>query len=285
MKTKEILFSTALVFLASTQCFAMNDVNVNDTIVVETNTKTITRIDKQTGDTISITSETIEPNIESNESYVIDENNNHLRFVWQAKKDSDFTPHWSGFSFAFNGYDEDKIPLGAYKASLSYTYSFNISQYSMRLFNSNFGAFTGFGLDFSRYSFQDNVALSVVDGNTVFVPAPNGVHYKNSVLSANYVSIPLMLEYQVSNFHISGGGIGLVKFYSKSQIKYKDESGRTHKESQGRDMNLRPLDFRFRVQAGIGSVSFFANYSPMSIFRDSKGPELKPFSLGILLSM
>lgn len=281
MKTKAILFSVALLVFFSERSFA----STNDTIIVET--KTTVKIDTQTGDTISIVTETNEPqNIEADNSYIIDENNNQLTFFWQTKKNKrGLDPHWEGFSFLFNGYDEDKVPLGGYKASSSYTYSFNISSYSMRLFNSNFGLFTGLGLDFSRYSFQDNAALAMVNGTTAFVPAPDGVDYRSSVLSANYVSFPLMLEYQFKNFYVSGGAVGLIKFYSKSRVKYRDLNGDKQDEVMGRDMNLRPVDFRMRFQVGIGCASFVASYAPMSIFRDKKGPEMKPFSMGILLSM
>lgn len=202
-------------------------------------------------------------------------------FSWKKKKF--LSAHWSGVGMGFMNYDDKNIPNGALKVSSSHNFTLNIASVQKQISNSNWLLVSGFGLEWSRYHFDDNAALTKVDGITVFEKAPEGVSYKDTKLLAYYLTIPLLLEYQTSHFHVSGGLVGFLKYYSKSQVKYYEQEGKV-RENKGRDLNIRPVDVRLRLQVGIDDVSIFGYYAPFSMFPDDKGPDLKTYTIGLMVS-
>lgn len=207
-------------------------------------------------------------------------------FSWKNRKKKRLSSHWTGFGMGFMNYDDNGIPNGKLKMSSSHSFSLNLFNYSMHIKNSNWLFVSGIGFEWFRYHFDGNAGLVKRDGITVFEPAPDGVDYKSNMLLAYYITVPLLMEYQIpmgrSNFHISGGVVGFLKYYSKSQIEYKVE-GKNQKEVLGRDLNIRPYDLKLRLQAGIGDISLFGYYSPFSLFNNNEGPDLKTYSIGMML--
>lgn len=206
-------------------------------------------------------------------------------FSWDKKRSLD--PHWTGLGFAFSSLNglPDNVNL---KRGMSYTISLNLADYSIP-FSNHFLFVSGFGLDFTRYHFDGNIGLEKVGGVAQFVPSPEGINYKSSKLVAYYVTIPALIEYQTNvrrrnEFYVSGGLVCYLKYYSKSQVDYV-ENGNTLKISKGHDMNLLPVNAGFLLQIGFArGFTLFSTYSPISIFEDKKGPDVKPLSLGLRLN-
>ncbi|EGK01344.1 hypothetical protein [Dysgonomonas gadei] len=247
------------------------------TVVTETVTDTVTGLVTTT----RTETEKIIPTVVEPESSVMYDGSSY-NFIFSWKKKKHLSPHWTGIGMGFMNYDD--IPNGNLKMSTSHNFTVNIIDFHKQIKNSNWLLVSGIGSEWSRYHFDDNSALTKKDGITVFEPAPEGVNYKATQLIAYYVTIPLLLEYQTSNFHISGGVVGFLKYYSKSQVKFKDDEG-THKVSMGQDLNIRPIDMRFRLQMGINNVGVYGYYAPFSMFSKDKGPDLKTYTIGIMIGI
>lgn len=247
------------------------------TVVTETVTDTVTGLVTTT----RTETEKIIPTVVQPESSVMYDGSSY-NFIFSWKKKKHLSPHWTGIGMGFMNYDD--IPNGNLKMSTSHNFTVNIIDFHKQIKNSNWLLVSGIGSEWSRYHFDDNSALTKKDGITVFEPAPEGINYKATQLIAYYVTIPLLLEYQTSNFHISGGVVGFLKYYSKSQVKFKDDEG-THKVSMGQDLNIRPIDMRFRLQMGINNVGVYAYYAPFSMFSKDKGPDLKTYTIGIMIGI
>lgn len=279
-----IMFLSACPFILK----ASNTIN-QDTIIKTITTVTVT--DPATGKTETTITETqkIVPT-ETEGSFVYDNGASYnLIFAWdhmreKPRKRKKLRPHWAGIGMGFINYDDKDIPNGELKMSRSHNFTLNIASFSKQIEKSNFLFVSGLGLDWSRYHFDNNAALTKENGVTFFKPAPDGVHYKSTKLLSYYVTIPLLLEYQTGEFHISGGLTGFFKYYSKSQVKFYDQDGK-HKKNMGRDLNIRPVDVKLRFQAGIKSLSIYGYYSPYSMFKDNKGPDLKPYTIGLMLRL
>ncbi|MDR1882498.1 MAG: hypothetical protein LBR26_06910 [Prevotella sp.] len=253
--------------------------SVQDTIIRTIVTSTVT--DTVTGKTVTTRTETekIIPTAEPESKVIYDGASYNFIFSWKKKKS--LNPHWTGTGMGFMNYND--IPNGRLKMSASHNFTINLTDFHKQIKNSNWLVVSGIGSEWSRYHFDDNSALTKKDGIAMFEPAPEGVHYKATQLIAYYITIPLLLEYQVSSFHISGGVAGFFKYYSKSQVKIKDEKG-VHKVSMGQDLNIRPVDMKARLQIGINNVSIYGYYSPFSMFGKNKGPDLKTCTIGVIVS-
>ncbi|WP_029905670.1 hypothetical protein [Prevotella sp. 10(H)] len=275
------LFTIAALLLF-TICVKADDIkHVQDTIIKTVVTETVT--DTITGNIITTRTETekIIPTVTEPESKVMYDGSSY-NFIFSWKKKKNLSPHWTGIGMGFMNYSD--IPHGRLKMSTSHNFTVNLFDFHKQIKNSNWLIVSGIGSEWSRYHFDDNSALTKRDGITVFEPAPKGVNYKATQLIAYYVTVPLLLEYQVSHFHVSAGVVGFFKYYSKSQVKFKDEEG-THKVSMGQDLNIRPVDMKFRLQAGIRGINVYTYLSPFSMFPKDKGPKLKTYTIGLMIGI
>ena len=101
-----------------------------------------------------------------------------------------------------------------------------------------------------------------------------------------YLTAPLLLEFQIpagkKRIHISGGVIGGVKLWSNTKMKYTIGGEKSKEKAKG-DYNLAPLRWGFTARIGYRALNFYANYYMMPLFKESLGPELYPFSIGLAL--
>ncbi len=276
------IITLAAICLYTISSFAENPVLPQDTII-----KTISTVierDSITGEKITKTT----TSIEKKESQTLDEskieyNGSSYNFLFSWKKRKHLHPHWAGIGVGFLNYNN--IPNGDIKMSKSLNFTINLFDFNKQISNSNWLFVSGIGSEWSNYHFDNNAALTKKDGVTFFEPAPEGINYKTNKLTVHYLTIPLLLEYQVSNFHISGGAVAFFKFYSRSHVKYYDEHEKKIEETKGRDLNIRPIDMKFRIQAGIDDVSIYGYYSPFSMFEKGKGPDLRTYTIGLILSL
>ncbi|MDR2948943.1 MAG: outer membrane beta-barrel protein [Prevotella sp.] len=260
--------------------YAEDITSLQDTIV-----KTVKIVIEQnpaTGsmDTIQTESQTLIPEKENESNILLGGSSYNFLFSWKKKKH--LSPHWTGFGMGFMNYDD--IPNGSLKMSKSHNFTVNLFDFHKQIGKSNWLVVSGIGAEWSRYHFDENAALTKVDGRTTFQPAPEGIDYKSTKLLAYYITIPLLLEYQISNFHVSGGVVGFFKYYSKSQVKYYVDNEKVVK-NMGRDLNIRPVDMKLRLQVGINDISVYAYYSPFSMFGKDKGPDLKTYTIGVMLGI
>lgn len=263
--------------------YTQDIVNPQDTIIKTVTT--VTQTDPETGITTTTTTETerIAPILkeESESSVIYDGSSYGFIFSWKKKKH--LNPHWTGFGMGFMNFDKD-IRYGALNVSRSHNFTLNLIDYHKQIGNSNWLFVTGIGTEWSRYHFDENVALTKVDGETFFQPAPNGIDYKSTKLLAYYITFPLLLEYQTHGFFISGGVVGFLKHYSKSQVKYYVD-GEKIVTNKGRDLNIRPVDMKLRLQMGVKDISAYAYYSPFSMFDKNKGPDLRTYTIGLMIGL
>lgn len=260
--------------------YAEDITSLQDTIV-----KTVKIVIEQnpaTGnmDTVRTESQVLISEKENESNILLGGSSYNFLFSWKKKKH--LSPHWTGFGMGFMNYDD--IPNGSLKMSKSHNFTVNLFDFHKQIGKSNWLVVSGIGAEWSRYHFDENAALTKVDGITTFQPAPDGIDYKSTKLLAYYITIPLLLEYQASNFHVSGGVVGFFKYYSKSQVKYYVDNEKVVK-NMGRDLNIRPVDMKLRLQVGINDISVYAYYSPFSMFGKDKGPDLKTYTIGIMLGI
>jgi hypothetical protein len=203
-------------------------------------------------------------------------------FSWKKKAKKSHRP---GIGFAFSnleGLGDVGVDLNR---SRSYSVVLNIGEHTVPL-NQNWLMATGLGFDWSRYHFRGNRSLQSIGGRTVFY-LDDGREYRSSRFLIYYATVPLVLEYQAKvnraqTFFVYGGLEGLIKLYSKSQAEIKTASG-TSKETY-RGLHLLPLNYRFTARMGLGGVSLFGYYQPLSMFEKGKGPDVHPCGLGLMLS-
>jgi hypothetical protein len=202
-----------------------------------------------------------------------------------------FNGHWSGFELGFNGLtDEDYSLYPATDADFmeldqpkSMEVNINFLEYSIVL-DSHIGLVTGMGFSMNNYRFDHDLTLVKGDNHIIPLWFNEDQKVEKSKLTASYLTVPLLLEFQIpvngrsNRLFISGGLIGGINLGSHTKVKY-DHS----KEKDRGSFNINPFKCSATVRAGFNDLSLYASYGLTPLFKNDKGPELFPFSIGISL--
>lgn len=232
------------------------------------------------------------------------DNEDDFDFDWDGFGDFDFWPflkkdkfngHWAGFELGLTNFvnvdNKFELPEGGefleLDAAKSWSYSLNVLEFNIPLHKKYFGIVTGVGFDWKRYHFEKNESLEYdVEGNITSVEA--GSPLSENKLNVNSVTVPLLIELQVpvgrkdKRLHISGGVIGSMRTGSKLQQAWEDDESH-YEMSRRSDFGLSTFKYAYTLRVGYHDFQIFANYEPISLFEDGKGPEVYPISIGFRL--
>lgn len=239
------------------------------------------------------------------------------KYVWKWRRNK-FDGHWGGIDIGINGYntkdfkgnlkDEDSYLDLRYPKSVAFY--LNLLEFNVPFAkNQKWGMTTGLGFEWHNYRFSHPTWLSnegvALEGFYV-----DGVGVKKSKLTTCHLTVPLIFEFQTNNrkrfrdsFHVGMGVVGGVRIGTHSKIKFENKdntfflvepipgetpiiqekhySGKKYKDHD--DFFLTPLKLDATVRIGWGRINLFANYSIFEMFREGKGPELYPWTVGITL--
>ncbi len=176
------------------------------------------------------------------------------------------------------------------------------------------GLLTGLGLSWNNYRFVKNTRLSG-DAGYLQGQIEDGIKVRKSKLTVFSIRLPLIMEFQTNmedhkrknDFYISAGLIGSLRINSHSK-RYYDELNKEFdvlqydeqtqdfvkigtatspdypKVKKFDDFYLNPFRLDATARIGWGRVNLFATYALTPMFRKNKGPELYPWSIGIVLT-
>lgn len=199
---------------------------------------------------------------------------------------------WGGFEFGLNNfmgpdYAFDLPADAAFmesKLTNSWGASFNFAEKSLGLVQNYFGLVTGLGFDFHRYMLSNDVKIAEDNGQMVGIPVD--VSLDKNRLSAAYLTLPLMAEFQIpvygehNRIHLSAGVVGGLRLGTRQVQKFQvNEEKQKTKIKDG--FNLRDLRYGFTARVGYGDWALFANYYPQTLFKEGMGPDIYPFTVGI----
>ncbi len=192
---------------------------------------------------------------------------------------------WAGLSIGYS--DLGSTSTVSYLGQRGNSLTVNINPVELVLYSrGRFVLSTGLGVELNNFSFSDNMKLAIgADG--VLIPdlsyAAAGIVLKKSKLSTNYVTVPLLVEFNPSRYrrdiHISGGVVAGALFNSHTKVKY--ESAGVLEKSKGHDLPIEKLRLGYTLQFGWRSYGIFVRYYPTSIFETNKGPDVGQLTVGL----
>ena len=242
--------------------------------------------------------------IDDDENTVVSFPNRRYNSKWdiEYRRKRSFKGHWAGVEFGINGY-LDKNQSLTMKNEMSYldlkqarSWNFNVNflQYSIGFGTNKIGLVTGMGLEFNNYHFSNPISLKVdktlgspTNGMTIVDSTYINFDVSKTKLSTTHLTIPLLLEFQIPTgdhghrIFISGGVIGELRIGAHTKVVY-DDNGK-NKDKNREDFNLSTFRYSFTARVGYRGLKLFANYSPVQLFEKDKGPEVYPYSIGLIL--
>jgi hypothetical protein len=217
----------------------------------------------------------------------------------KSKKKKKFKGNWAGLEFGVNGYLNNNfgldIPAEYSYMELNYPKSINFNlnffQQSIPIFGHKFGMVTGMGIQWYNYRFYNNATVLSPDSATLFgyIDNTKGRSYSKSKLTSSYLVVPLLFEFQTNrhhksnSFHISTGVIGGIRLATHTKQVYSFDGSGKNKPKVRDEFFMQPFRLDATLRIGWGPLNLYGNYSITPMFRNNKGPELYPFSVGFIL--
>ncbi|HHT23353.1 MAG TPA: hypothetical protein GXZ87_08615 [Bacteroidales bacterium] len=213
-----------------------------------------------------------------------------IPFIKKKKERTQLDGHFKGLSFGslythnnftdFN--DTDGMKIG-----FSNEISVNPIEYTLPIINHYLGLISGIGMTWRNYHIGNNSRLINDNGITKVAPALDGTNYSYSRLRTFEFTVPIYLElHPLGNdkFYLMGGMLLGVNTFTSHKVKYVNERGKKVKNVLGRDYNVNPFSASWLVQMGWEDLAVFGKYTPTSLFKNGKGPDVETLSVGLSLS-
>jgi hypothetical protein len=150
----------------------------------------------------------------------------------------------------------------------------------------------GLGLELNNYRFKNDISFDEGGVNpwnpSQNIPHPfvfrDSVDFSKNKLAADYVTIPLMLNFRTNPNSSDKGislsaGVSMGYLYSSRNKQVSDTRG---KEKNRGDYDLEKWKFSYVGELGLGPVHLYGSYSPKSIFQNDLN--FTPYNIGIRLS-
>lgn len=217
----------------------------------------------------------------------------------KSKRKPKFKGNFAGLEFGVNGYmapnfsldlpaEHEFLELNYVK---SYNFNINFFQQSINLIGNKFGLVTGMGVQWYNYRFYQKNTILTSDSGYIdgYYDQTSGLSYTKSKLTSSYLVVPLLLEFQTNgkhksnSFHISAGVIGAVRLSSHTKQVYNFNGTGKNKPKVYDEYFLQPFRLDATARIGWGPLNIYANYALTEMFRKGRGPELYPFSIGLVL--
>lgn len=216
----------------------------------------------------------------------------HHRERYQVHRTLLYDASWNGFEAGLNMFlktppDVVNVNNGAQGMEIrplrSWYFGFNIADVGVA-FNKkhNAGIFTGIGLGWNNFSWNNDVKIEFDPDNVVYtlVPIDEDKIVKNSKYGALFLQVPLMLEVRPTRYmYIDAGVTGGLRIAQWNRVKFAD--GTQVKRYYGASINQFKLDASLRI--GSEYIGFFANYALLPLF-ETESAKVHPINFGFSIT-
>lgn len=221
----------------------------------------------------------------------------HNDFWWdfKGKRVRNFNGHWAGFDVGLNNFlnanNEMEMPEDGKFMELktgSWAFNLNFLEYNMQLVKGRAGFTTGMGFEWNNYNFKKDIILHE-DENGIITGTVADVEYDLNKLHTGYLTVPFLFEIQSGStdygkrFYFNFGVIGGVKIGSKTKQEFEENDDK-HKSKVKGDYQLSTFRYAVTARVGYRALRLFASYNLVPLFKNDKGPELYPFTVGLTLA-
>lgn len=238
-------------------------------------------------------------------------NNNDTYIRVRRKNDtkpSNVSTNWVIVDFGFTNYSDktDYANTGAYlfnkpgvpnlgandfKLNAGKSVNINIWLFMQRLnlIQHHVNLKYGLGVELNNYRYRS--AISYLEQNpfvTGQAPAPviirDSISFSKNKLAADYVTIPLMLNFSTSTDDYNKGfsvSVGVSAGYLYSQRNKQVSEARGKQTNRG-NYDVEQFKFSYIGEISFGPVRLYGSYTPKSIYE--RGLKMRPYTFGVRLS-
>ncbi|MEM9050445.1 MAG: outer membrane beta-barrel protein [Bacteroidota bacterium] len=162
----------------------------------------------------------------------------------------------------------------------------NFAQVKGRIIKDYFGITTGLTVQIYNWKFADNNELDF-SGDSLLLRPTNEKNVKKNKLRAEYIGIPLLLEFNTSldpdkAFHISAGVVGKVRLGNMYKQKYSIE-GNDNKESLKGELGMNRWAADAMLRIGYKRLTIFGQVGLLPLFDNDNTQDVYPVAVGFMI--
>lgn len=141
----------------------------------------------------------------------------------------------------------------------------------------------GLSLEWHHFRYDDDFRI-LPDTNTLVIVNEEAISFDKNKFNTMHAAAPLLLGFETkpwdtdNSFRMQFGYSPGVMLRGKTKYKYDNE-----KEIEKDDFNLSPFRHEVNYLIGYGDFNLYASYDLNPMFESGKGPELHPFSVGLVI--
>lgn len=204
---------------------------------------------------------------------------------------SDKTDYANAGTYLFNRPGVPKLGASDFKLNAGKSVNVNIWLFMQRLslIKNHVNLKYGLGVELNNYRYRS--AISYLEQNplaTGQAPAPviirDSISFTKNKLAADYVTIPLMLNFRTNTGNCNKGfsvSVGVSAGYLYSQRNKQASEARGKQTNRG-NYDLEQFKFSYIGEIGFGPVRLYGSYTPKSIYE--RALDMRPYTFGIRLS-
>ena len=139
----------------------------------------------------------------------------------------------------------------------------------------------GIGIELNNYRYEDNIRYTK-NPPSVYKDV---IEYSKNKLAADYVTVPLMLNFNFTpnneHWKTFGLSVGMSAgyLYSSRQKYISDETG---KEKTKGNLGLEPFKLSYIAELQLGPIKLYGSLASQTMFKD--GLDQKPYNVGLRFS-
>ncbi len=146
----------------------------------------------------------------------------------------------------------------------------------------------GLGIELNNYRYEQPIryqstTLPVVDPPRVLMDLTNGRSYEKNKLATDYLTVPIMLNFNFTpnrkkGFGISGGVSGGYLYSARNKTITSDEGKKKAKD----DFELEKWKLSYIAELALGPVRFYGSYAVKKMHE--RGLDMTPYTFGFRFS-
>lgn len=202
-----------------------------------------------------------------------------------------FDTEWWLFDMGYNTFlnNDYKVQVDEPYAEMEDLHGWGSFDVNLHVFRSRVNMAKGYlnfnyGLSFEWHHFRFDNNFSILPDVDTFTINTETLEYEKNKFNTTHLAVPLLIGFETkpwdteNSFRMQFGYSPALMLRGKTKLKYDGE-----KDIEKDDFNLAQFRHEVNYIIGYGDFNLYASYDLTSMFAEGEGPDLHPFSVGLVI--
>lgn len=203
-----------------------------------------------------------------------------------------FDTKWWLFDMGYNTFlnSDYKVQVDEPYAAMEDLHGWGSFDVNLHMFRSRVNIANGYlnfnyGLSFEWHHFRFDNNFSIMPDVDTFTINLETIEYEKNKFNTTHLALPLLIGFETkpwdteNSFRMQFGYSPALMLRGKTKLKYDGQ-----KDIEKDDFNLAQFRHEVNYIIGYGDFNVYASYDLNSMFAEGEGPDLHPFSIGLVIN-